>query len=96
MSASGVRYWGKSGRTADPLNMSAAINGLPMRRLQATLKGQIRPTRSFKFTDANVCFRITKLTLPTKRSLCATAIGSIVRFLRHKRTLAMQTHLVAS
>jgi hypothetical protein len=55
---------------------------------------RIDPQWSFKFTDANVCFRIAKLTLPPKRSLCAAVIGSLVRFLRRKRTWERPPHLV--
>lgn len=47
------------------------------------------PHRSFKFTDANVRFRIARLTLPTKTSLCTVEIGSIVRFLIGKQPLGM-------
>ena len=38
------------------------------------------PQQSFKFTNANVRFRIAKLTLPSKRSLCVAAVSEIVRF----------------
>jgi hypothetical protein len=40
-------------------------------------------------------FRITKQTLPTKKSLCAAAVSGIVRFVRHKRTWDASLHLVA-
>jgi len=43
-------------------------------------KGWNRPNKSFSLVASNVRFRITKLTLPTKSSLCAAVIGSIVRF----------------
>ncbi len=53
------------------------------------------PQRSFKFTDANVRFRIAKLTLPTKRSLCAAVIGSLVRFLSLQRNLGQRSAYAA-
>ena len=44
------------------------------------------PKRPFTLTFANVRFQIEKLTLPTKRLLCAAKSGSLVCFLKHKRT----------
>ena len=74
-----------------------AINGRS-NHLRATSRGDIRrgenlairrpgidPKQSFRLVAANFRFRIAKLTLPTKRLLCAAAIGSIVCFLRRRR-----------
>ncbi len=58
-------------------------------------KARIDPQRSFKFTDANVGFRIANETLPTKRTLCAAATGAVFRFIISKRTIDWQTSLVA-
>jgi len=46
----------------------------------------IDPFRPFKLAEANVGYWIAKLTLPTKRSLCAAPIRAIVRFLLRKQT----------
>jgi hypothetical protein len=49
------------------------------------LKG-FDPSRSLTLAKANGSFRIVKRTLPTKRSLCAAAVSSIVRYLLRKQT----------
>ena len=46
----------------------------------------IDPYETFSTEGSNVGCRIAKRTLPTRRSLCAAVIGSLVRFLRCKRT----------
>ncbi len=53
------------------------------------------PRLPFKVNGANVDYGIAKLTLLTKRSVCAAVIGSLVRFLRRKLTWDGPPHLVA-
>jgi hypothetical protein len=70
----------------------------PKRKTEAnhlTFLHGLDPQRSLKFTEANVRFRIAKLTLPRKRPLCAAATGAIFRFMISKRTIAEQSVLVA-
>jgi hypothetical protein len=64
-------------------------------RLQASRMAISDPNRSFRLVAANVRFRIAMQTLPTKRSLCAAVIGSLVRFPRRKRMWDRSPYLVA-